>query len=225
MLTSLGFTALALTSFLVASPPDADPIAAAPPAPGTAQPQETNEAPKRKTKRPPLTREQLDQKRFEIYLAGRGFVRLLDTPPQPGGALQIGLGVRLWRGLYLEAELGEGLFARPLGNAGQILFGLTWELRKLERVRPYATLALTHAHESSLVHLAHNPASTLLGTAHTIHHRTGMQLGTGVRLPWSRLGAVGSRFATVVRTDVAYYFDEGPGRLQVGLGVGVQVVF
>lgn len=188
-------------------------LAAAPTEPESTEPE-----------RPTPTRAELDEARFEVYLGARGVARLLDTT-QGAGALQLGLGVRLWKGLYLEAELAEGLFGPPLGNAGQINFALTWELRKHDRVRPFATLGFTHAHESSFEHLTHAPAATLIGTAHTIHHRSGALVGGGLRLPWSRLGPVGSRFATYLRTDVAYYFDEGPGRLQVGLGVGVQVVF
>ena len=30
---------------------------------------------------------------------------------------------------------------------------------------------------------------------------------------------------TLLRTDVAYYFDDAPGRLQMGLGGGLSVVF
>lgn len=54
---------------------------------------------------------ELDQKRFELHLEGTGAGRFVGGAPTGGGGLRLGLGVRLWRGLYLEASVGEGVYA------------------------------------------------------------------------------------------------------------------
>ncbi|PRQ07281.1 hypothetical protein [Enhygromyxa salina] len=212
---------------------------------------------------------ELDERRFELHLGGRAGARFGGAPSLGGGG-SIGLGVRLWRGLYLEASVGEGVFsnARPapapssfrhLGShaevapgepdsagppvaaaaaasddaasallAGQILLGVRYEVRtpRTKWVRPTVFLGATHLHEATLGDLARAPGPTLAGTGEFIRHRTGVQLGVGLRAPLpERWGPVAPRFSVRVDADAAYYFDAHPGRVQAGLGVGVQVVF
>lgn len=194
----------------------------------------------------------LDERRFELHLGGRAGARF-GGPVSVGGGASIGLGVRLWRGLFLEASLGEGVFGNatpaapgfrhlssdaasskgdgdPLSAilAGQILLGARYELRtvKTKWVRPTLFLGATHLHEATLRELARAPGPTLAGTGEFIRHRTGLQLGVGLRAPLpARWGPVAPRFSVRVDADAAYYFDAHPGRTQVGLGLGVQVVF
>jgi hypothetical protein len=209
---------------------------------------------------PPPTLAQLDTRRFELHLGGRGGVRALDGISLGGGA-QIGLGVRLWQGLYLEAGVGEGLFSnveapnsdvafRHLGEhgeplasvtaapaeppapspilAGQIVLGLRYEVRtpRTVWVRPSVYLGATHLHEATFDDFRLAPGKTLAGTGEFIRHRTGATLGLGLRVPLpERWGPVAPRFSARFDTDVSYYFDRHPGRLQAGLGVGLQVVF
>jgi hypothetical protein len=173
-----------------------------------------------------------------------------------GGGAQIGLGVRLWRGLYLEAGVGEGVFTnvearetdvafRHLGEhgdpltitaatppspilAGQIVMGLRYEVRtpRTMWVRPSVYLGATHLHEATLDDFLTAPGKTLAGTGEFIRHRTGASLGLGLRVPLpERWGPVAPRFSARFDADVAYYFDRHPGRVQAGLGVGLQVVF
>lgn len=143
-----------------------------------------------------------------------------------GGSVQIGVGVRLYRGLYLEVELGEGLYAPPLELSGQILGGLRWELRRSTKVRPSLFAGFTHVHQSHAEHFVHAPGHTLAGTAETIHHRSGAQLGFGLRFPFpAAWGKQAPRFSGLLRTDVAYYFDAAPARVQAGVAAGFSVVF
>ncbi|MFV8756770.1 hypothetical protein ACNOYE_40010 [Nannocystaceae bacterium ST9] len=175
--------------------------------------------------KPAPTLESLDQRRFEVHLLPRFGMRLLDAV-ELGGSIQVGVGVRLWKGLFLDLEFGEGLYAPPLQLGGQILAGLRWELRKSARVRPNFFAGLTHLHQSHGDDFVHEPGHSLLGTAKTIHHRTGAQLGFGLRFPFpAAWGKQAPRFSGLLRTDVSYYFDGAPGRLQAGLGAGVSVVF
>lgn len=168
---------------------------------------------------------ELDERRFEIHLLPRFGARLLDTT-ELGGSIQLGVGVRLWKGLMFEVELGEGVYAPPVQLSGQILAGLRWELRRSARVRPSLFAGFTHLHQSHGNHFLHEPAHTLLGTAKTIQHRSGAQLGFGLRFPFPPAwGKQAQRFSGLVRTDVAYYFDAGPGQLQAGLSAGFSVVF
>lgn len=175
--------------------------------------------------KPGPTLEQIDRRRFELHVLPRFGARLLDGA-ELGGSIQLGIGVRLWRGLALEIEFGEGLYAPPLQLSGQILAGLRWELRRSAKVRPSVFVGLTHQHQSHAEHFAHEPGHTLLGTAKTIHHRSGAQLGFGLRFPFpAKWGKQAPRFSALLRTDVAYYFDAAPARLQAGLAVGASVVF
>jgi hypothetical protein len=118
--------------------------------------------------------------------------------------------------------------ARSLILAGQILLGLRYEVRtaRTRWVRPTLFLGATHLHEATLGDLIRAPGKTLAGTGEFIRHRTGLQVGVGLRAPLpSRWGPVAPRFSIRVDADGAYYFDAHPGRAQVGLGLGVQVVF
>ena len=179
-----------------------------------------------------------------------------------GGGAQIGLGVRLWQGLYLEAGVGEGIFTNPerresevafrhIGPhpalestqdiapvestrppspilAGQIVMGLRYEIRtpKTTWVRPSVYLGATHVHEATFADFRVAPGKTLAGTGEFIRHRTGAALGVGLRIPFpERWGPVAPRFSARFDLDAAYYFDRFPGRVQAGLGVGLQVVF
>jgi hypothetical protein len=175
--------------------------------------------------RPAPTLAELDQRRFEIHVLPRFGARLLDGA-EFGGSIQLGVGVRLWRGLALEIEFGEGVYAPPVQLGGQILAGLRWELRRSAKVRPSLFAGLSHLHQSHADHFAHEPGNTLLGTAKTVQHRTGAQLGFGLRFPFpAKWGRQAPRFSGLLRTDVSYYFDAAPARLQAGLGAGVSVVF
>ncbi|MFO7562925.1 MAG: hypothetical protein R6X02_09815 [Enhygromyxa sp.] len=176
------------------------------------------------------------------------------APTSFGGGLSFGLGVRLWQGLYLEASVGEGVFQNPeplesfrhLGThedtpvslvegpepspllVGQILLGARYEVRtaRTSRVRPSVFLGATHLHEATLADFAREPGKTLAGTGKFIRHRTGVQAGFGLRVPFpARWGRAAPRFSGRFDADVAYYLDRQPGRVQAGLGAGVQVVF
>lgn len=201
-----------------------------------------------------------DDARFELHLGGRAGGRFVGTgtagPSSFGGGLSLGLGVRLWQGLYLEASVGEGVFSNPerldtfrhLGThetdealaieappaagspllVGQILLGARYEIRsaKTLRVRPSVFLGATHLHEATLADFAEDPGKTLAGTGKFIRHRTGAQVGVGLRVPFpERWGRVAPRFSARFDVDGAYYFDAHPGRVQVGIGAGLQVVF
>jgi hypothetical protein len=239
------FAGLALSALIAAAPPSVAPSPAPSPAPTLAE---------------------LDQRRFELHLGGRGGVRVLDGV-SGGGGVQIGLGVRLWQGLYLEAGVSEGVFSAPAQRGpeplafrhaghdsssdpsdpqagapapgegtqappgllvGQIVFGLRYEIRteRTFRVRPSVFLGATHLHEATLAEFVDAPGKTLAGTGKFIRHRTGAQLGLGLRIPFpERWGPVAPRFSARLDADAAYYFDALPGRVQAGLGVGLQVVF
>jgi hypothetical protein len=200
-----------------------------------------------------------DDARFQLHVGGRAGGRFLGNetagPSSFGGGVSLGLGVRLWRGLYLEASVGEGVFQNPervesfrhVGPhaatlpseepeqteaspllAGQILLGARYEVRtaKTLRVRPSVFLGATHLHEATIADFLREPGKTIGGTGKFIRHRTGLQAGVGLRVPFpERWGAVAPRFSVRFDADVAYYFDVHPGRLQAGIGTGLQVVF
>lgn len=229
------FAGLVLTSLLVSSPP---PAPARAPAPAPAPPH-------------------FDDARFELHLGGRAGGRFLGSDTAIarsfGGGLNLGLGVRLWQGLYFEAGVGEAVSTNPerapsfrhLGShegtdahppqtqrsplmVGQILLGLRYEIRtaKTVRVRPSVSLGLTHLHEATVADFVREPGKTLGGIGKFINHRTGLQAGAGMRVPFpERWGPAAPRFSLRVDADFAYYFDALPGRIQAGLGLGLQVVF
>ncbi len=206
-----------------------------------------------------------DDARFELIVGGRAGGRFVGTetagPTSFGGGISLGLGVRLWQGLYLEAGVAEGVYQNPETSsaaahsfrhfgphpqaqpipasepgssessailAGQILLGLRYEVRRAKtlRVRPSVFVGATHLHEATLRDFAREPGKTLAGVSESIQHRTGAQLGLGLRVPFpERWGRVAPRFSARFDADLAYYFDAYPGRVQAGLGAGLQVVF
>lgn len=178
----------------------------------------------------------LDDARMELHLGLRGYGRFLDAPAAYGGSVQIGAGVRVVRGLYLAGEIGVGAHAMPLGLGGQVWVGVRHELRMSRWVRPTFSLGYSH-----LIDVGGFDASfdadcgCLLDDDHDDDHdfgvshrseielaqRSGVQAGLGLRFPfrWA------PRLSVYVRGDVAYYFDDAPGRLQGGGGGGLQIVF
>lgn len=207
----------------------------------------------------------LDERRFELHLGGQGRGRFRQGASFGGGA-QVGLGVRLWRGLWLEAGVGEGIYQlrsspspepsafRHLGPhdepgaaeinetaaagaasargrsallAGEILLGLRYELRLPQtRLRPSVLLGASHLHEATLDEFLAAPGKTLAGTGDFIVHRTGAALGLGLRVPFpERWGAFAPRISARFDANFAYYFDDAPGQIQAGVGVGLQALF
>lgn len=168
----------------------------------------------------------LDQKRLLIFVAGRGATRLMNGDPSFGGSGQLGIGIRVVHGLFIQAEIGEGVYGGPGESVGTIIAGLRYEVRSWGRLRPSAFVGFTHAHQSSLGDLRAAPFATLAGAADTIEHRTGIQGDLALRIPFpSHWRGPLPRFSTVVRGDVGYYFDDVAAPLHVGLGAGLSVTF
>ncbi|HLT35988.1 MAG TPA: hypothetical protein VK034_06875 [Enhygromyxa sp.] len=172
----------------------------------------------------------VDEARMELHLGLRGYGRFLDAPAAYGGSVQLGAGVRVVRGLYLAGEIGVGTHAMPVGVAGQVWVGLRHELRVSQWVRPTFSLGYSHlidvgfdaAFDAECGCFGDEPG---FGISHRseveLAQRSGIQGGLGLRFPmrWA------PRLSVYVRGDVAYYFDDAPGRLQAGGGGGLQVVF
>lgn len=168
----------------------------------------------------------LDAKRLLVFVAGRGATRLLETDPSFGGSAQIGIGVRVVHGLFIQAEIGEGVYSAPGESVGTIIGGLRYEVRGWGRLRPSAFVGFTHAHQSSLRDLGAAPVATLAGAADTIEHRTGIQADLMLRIPFpTHWRGPLPRFSTVVRGDLGYYFDDVAAPLHVGVGAGLSVSF
>jgi hypothetical protein len=172
----------------------------------------------------------VDHARLELHMGGRVYGRFLDGPAAYGAALQLGLGVRLVRGLYLAGEANVGAHAMPVTAAGQVFLGIRHELRMSQWVRPSYSLGYSHAVEVS--YAAHFDAQC--GCMRTdpwfdvsarseldLAQRNGVEAGLGLRFPfrWA------PRLSAYVRADANYYFDALPRPLQVSGGFGVQVVF
>lgn len=172
----------------------------------------------------------LDDARMELHFGLRGYGRFLDAPAAYGGSVQLGAGVRVVGGLYLIGEIGVGTHAMPVGIAGQVLVGLRHELRVGQWVRPTFSLGYSHLIDVGF-DAAFNAKCGCFGDepGFGIRHRSevelaqrsGIQGGLGLRFPfrWA------PRLSVYVEGDVAYYFDNRPGRLQAGGGGGLQVVF
>jgi hypothetical protein len=168
----------------------------------------------------------LDEKRLLVFVAGRGATRLMDADPSFGGSGQLGIGIRVVRGLFIQAEVGEGVYGGPGESVGTIIAGLRYEVRSWGRLRPSAFVGFTHAHQSSLRDLGAAPFATLAGAADTIEHRTGIQGDLMLRIPFpSHWRGPLPRFSTVVRGDVGYYFDDVAAPLHLGVGAGLSVTF
>ena len=184
----------------------------------------------------------IDHKRIELHTGLRAYGRLLDAPAAFGGSWQLGLGVRVVRGLYIAGELGLGAHAMPVGVGAQGFIGLRHELRVAKWVRPSISVGYTHLLDASFdVELPdfgggggdntpcgcpsdHGSDGGLgfdAGASATLASRSGIQAGLGLRFPFRRA----PRLSGYLRGDAAYYFDDRPGRLQVGGSLGLQVVF
>ena len=169
---------------------------------------------------------ELDDKRLLFYGLARGAGRFRHGAAGAGGSLQLGVGVRLVRGLYLQGEIGEGLFANPTQTVGTVIAGLRYEIRRWDRLRPSAMLGFNHAHRSDLEDLRRRPIATLAGFADGITHRTGLHADMTLRLPFpSHWRRPLTRLSGLVRADMAYFFDHTGHPLHLGLGAGLSVTF
>jgi hypothetical protein len=205
-----------LLAALLASAPTVSPPTEKPPKPPKPTPEER------------LAR--VDDARVALNLGGRVYGRFLSAEPAYGGTLQLGVGVRLVRGLYIAGEVGAGAHAMPFGAQGQVFLGLRHELRVSKWVRPTFSLGYSHLIDTSF-HAKVNPLClgcerdpdfefSARSDVHLVQ-RQGIEGGFGLRFPfrWA------PRLSVYLRADVDYYFDRAPGRLQVGGGGGVAVVF
>ncbi|MCA9698538.1 MAG: hypothetical protein KC431_13505 [Myxococcales bacterium] len=184
--------------------------------------------PKKQKKPKPSPAERLahiDQKRVEMHLGIRGYGRHLGGPSAIGASAQLGMGVRLVRGLYIVGELGAGAHGLPFGVQAQGLVGLHHELRLTKWVRPSWSLGYTFLVDTSFDAACgctrpwYEGVDFEAGTE--IVGRNGAQAGLGLRFPMP----FAPRLSAYLEADGAYYFDDRPGRLQIGGGVGIQVVF
>ncbi len=230
-----------LAATLLAAPtPPAPPSSPTPPSPPSA-PSVTDAKPTKRAKPPKPSPEErlakLDQARLELHFGLRGYGRFLAAEPAYGGSFQLGAGVRLVRGLYLTGEIGAGAHAMPFGAAGQVLVGLRHELRMSRWVRPSFSLAYSHLVDVSFdgafnaecgcldfydYDYDYDHGGGVSGRGEVeIDQRSGVQAGLGLRFPmrWA------PRLSVYARGDAAYYFDGKPGRLQAGVGGGLQIVF
>lgn len=202
--------------------------------PAEAQPAEAQPAEAKPAKPPKPSPEErlahLDEARVEMHIDVRGLGRYLGGPSTYGGTVQLGAGVRLVRGLYVIGELGAGAHAMPLGFQGQVLMGLRHELRMSKWVRPSYSLAYSHLIDVKMnaefdpicgCMREHEGVGVGARGDVSLDQRNGLQAGLGLRFPfrWA------PRLSAYLRADVAYYFDDAPGRLQAGGGGGLQVVF
>ena|SRR5690349_21634882 len=173
----------------------------------------------------------VDEARIALNLGGRVYGRFLTAPPAYGGAVQLGIGVRLVRGLYVAGEASVGAHGIPFGAQGQVFLGLRHELRMSKWVRPSYSIGYSHMIDADM-HASFDPqcGCTRLhdptfgfSASSDIHlaQRQGIEAGLGLRFPFKWA----PRLSAYLRADVDYYFDDRPGRLQVAGGGGVQVVF
>jgi hypothetical protein len=173
----------------------------------------------------------VDNARVALNLGGRVYGRFLTDPAAYGGAVQLGIGVRLVRGLYIAGEASVGAHALPFGAGGQVFLGLRHELRMSKWVRPSFSLGYSHlidvGFETSFDPLcgcthADEPSFELsAGSDVDLAQRHGAEAGLGLRFPfrWA------PRLSAYLRADVDVYFDDLPGHVQVAGGGGVQLVF
>jgi hypothetical protein len=174
----------------------------------------------------------VDDARMALNLGGRVYGRFLTAPPAYGGAVQLGIGVRLVRGLYIVGEASVGAHALPFGAAGQVFLGLRHELRMSKWVRPSFSLGYSHlidvGFETDIDPLCgctrgHDPSFEFSAESDVDYfaQRHGAEAGLGLRFPfrWA------PRLSAYLRADVDVYFDDLPGHVQVAGSGGVQVVF
>lgn len=173
----------------------------------------------------------VDDARVALNLGGRVYGRFLTAPPAYGGAVQLGIGVRLVRGLYIAGEASVGAHALPFGAGGQVFLGLRHELRMSKWVRPSFSLGYSHlidvGFEAEVDPLCgctrgHDPSFEFSASSDVdLAQRHGAEGGLSLRFPfrWA------PRLSAYLRADVDVYFDDLPGRVQVAGGGGVQIVF
>lgn len=173
----------------------------------------------------------VDDARVALNLGGRFYGRFLTAPPAYGGAVQLGIGVRLVRGLYITGEASVGAHALPFGAGGQVFLGLRHELRMSKWVRPSFSLGYSHlidvgfeAEVDPLCGGTREHDQTFEFSAESdvdLAQRHGAEAGLGLRFPfrWA------PRLSAYLRADVDVYFDDLPGHVQVAGGGGVQIVF
>jgi hypothetical protein len=172
----------------------------------------------------------VDEARIALNLGGRVYGRFLTAPSAYGGAVQLGVGVRLVRGLYIAGEASVGAHALPFGAQGQVFLGLRHELRMSKWVRPSYSLGYSHlidvaleAELDPLCGCTRGQPSFELSAASDVDlaQRHGVEAGLGLRFPfrWA------PRLSAYLRADVDLYVDDLPGRVQAAGGGGVQIVF
>jgi hypothetical protein len=174
----------------------------------------------------------VDNARMALNLGGRVYGRFLTAPPAYGGAVQLGVGVRLVRGLYVAGEASVGAHGLPYAAGGQLFLGLRHELRMSKWVRPSFSLGYSHLIDVSW----ETTVDPSCGRTHEddefdfdfsgstdveLAQRHGVEAGLGLRFPfrWA------PRLSAYLRADVDVYVDALPGHVQVAGGGGVQVVF
>jgi hypothetical protein len=150
--------------------------------------------------------------------------------------VQLGVGVRLVRGLYIAGEASVGAHGLPYAAGGQLFLGLRHELRMSKWVRPSFSLGYSHlivvswdttvepscgrTHDDDLDDFDFD--FDFSGSADVeLVQRHGVEAGLGVRFPfrWA------PRLSAYLRADVDVYIDALPGHVQVAVGGGAQVVF
>ncbi|NVB42823.1 hypothetical protein G6O69_33695 [Pseudenhygromyxa sp. WMMC2535] len=166
----------------------------------------------------------MDHKRVEMHIGGRGYGRFGQGQAY-GGALELGLGVRLIRGLHLVGEIDMGAHGLPFGVQARAGLGLRHELRLTRWVRPSVSLGYSYLAEAGFefecgcARPVWEGVSLRAGAEFAERH--GVEAGLGLRFPMP----FAPRLSAYLRGDGAYYFDARPGRVQLGGGAGVQVVF
>jgi hypothetical protein len=145
--------------------------------------------------------------------------------------VQLGIGVRLVRGLYIQGEASVGAHGLPFGAQGQVFLGLRHELRMSKWMRPSFSLGYSHlidvGFEAEVDPLCgctrgHDRGFEFAARSEVdLAQRHGLEAGLGLRFPfrWA------PRLSAYLRADVDVYFDDLPGRVQVAGGGGVAVVF
>ena len=179
---------------------------------------------------------QLDDKRIALNMGVRGYSRFLGAGEGPaahpsyGGGVELGLGVRLVRGLYLHTEVDAGAHALPVGAAGRLFVGARHELRMTKWIRPELSLGYSLAFEGTFDGYADCGCKSEpwdldldfgVGAEAEFASRNGVEAGLGFRVPFKRA----PRLSLYVRGDATYYFDDRPGRLQAGGSMGFSIVF
>ena len=199
-------------------------------------PEPTADSPKPPKPTPEQRLAELDRRRISLGMGVRGYGRFLDADPAGGAGLELDLGLRLVRGLYLQTSFDFGAHGLPPGLAARGFVGLRHELRLSKWVRPSLSLGYTHQLEAQfagelggqlpweLDEPCGCPKDELgwhAGAEAELASRGGVEAGLGLRFPFRSA----PRLSAYLNADVAYYFDGRPGRLQAGASTGLQIVF